>query len=152
MKIKLLMVLMFGLFLASCGQDEIEKKNEINVGTPETIDVFNSMTNASRDPAEGRSARWCCWGWLSASPCGYGFVIDISSMPVMATPQATYYYEIIQSGTTNQTTGWVANGGNTAWNLSPCTEYDIYVYHPDFGYPLILLNVMSDGCGNLFIC
>lgn len=152
MKIKLLVVVMFGLLVASCGKDQMEKVTEPNVGTPETIEVFNTLEEGANKAVEGRSARWCCWGWLDASPCGYGFVIDISLMPPSVSVQSSYYYVIIESGTTNQTTGWVANGGNTAWNLSPCTEYDIYVYHPDFGYPLTLLNVMSDGCGNQFVC
>jgi len=152
LKLKLVTVIVIGLFMASCAKEGIEKNTESQVGTQATIDAYNASLDATNSEEQERAGRWCCWGWLDASPCGYGYVINISNLYPGATVQSTYYYEIIESGTTNTTTGWVANGGNTTWNLSPCTEYDIYVYHPEFGYPLVNLNVMSDGCGNVFIC
>lgn len=152
MKIKLFTMLTMVILFTACGKEGAEKNTQPNPGTLE------SSAPIAPPGAEKDTRRWCCWGWPEATACGYGFNIQLWQWsPTSGIPlTGTYYYEIIESGTNNPpvATGNVGHNGQTTWTnaIQPCTNYDIYFYHPNFGYTIQVVNITSDGCGNNWIC
>lgn len=87
--------------------------------------------------------------------CGYGFTMNIFSLGTNQPmpPSNTYPYQIYFNGTMVDA-GTVSNGDNTNWVLQPCTNYEIYFFGWGFitPQPTEIIQVTSDGCGNVFVC
>lgn len=148
MKFKLIVMtcLVMVLSVVSCQKEELDMET-----APTTPKIENTINGPATLEERSTVRLRTPLAIVNPVPCGYGFTCHIDLNTGGPAP-GSYYYEITDG--TNTWNGYVSDGDNTPWVLSPCTSYT-FTFWGITGPPSAstqTLTVTTDGCGGNFLC